>query len=205
MWAICNVIVSISPSVCSASSRASTLREASLLRMLEIVTVISSLLVASGGGEGTRDAGAGAGAGGSSAGMMGSREATEGSLARGKPSLEGSMLLGLAMPVVGEEDPGAAGTAVRRTGDAARGKLEGPGDAGREGLKLAGLAGRLSPPIRLIPAGEPGLCTPVAASRATWAGGAGSAWAGPCTRRSRSSSWVLSLAGSGPTRDHTFS
>ncbi|KAF8146243.1 hypothetical protein K438DRAFT_526866 [Mycena galopus ATCC 62051] len=95
-----------------------------------------------------------------------------------------------------------------RTGEPARGRFKGTGtgDAERRGFILAGLAGRGMPPFLEVVTGEPGRGIP-AARRLTWAGGAGvSPLLGPGTRRNRSSSWVLSLGDSGPTRRvQTFS
>jgi hypothetical protein len=117
------------------------------------------------------------------------------------------MLFGLPMPVVGDGGTALFGMGMRdvRTGEAARGRFEGAGDAERRGFIPAGLAGRGMPPVRAVVTGEPGRGIP-AAKRVTWAAGAGaSPLLGPGTRRNRSSSCVLSLGGNGPTSVHTFS
>lgn len=125
---------------------------------------------------------------------------------RGRPNREGSILRGLSL--FGEE--GAAeegGAAAGRNGDS--GRAAGPGEADR--TTFAGDCGR---PRREIPETEglAGLGTP-ATSRETAifaiagaAAGSALPWVlGPGTRRSRSSSWVLSLEDKGPTKDQTFS
>ena len=87
------------------------------------------------------------------------------------------------------------------------------GDAGRakrDGAAIAGLAGRPMPPMREIAlgAGDPDRGIPVATRDAWVASGAVSTLSGllaPGTRRSRSSSCVLSLGDRAPTRDQIFS
>jgi hypothetical protein len=65
--------------------------------------------------------------------------------------------LGLPIPVVGDEGTTVdVGTRDVRTGEAARGRCEGAGDAERRGFITDGLAGRGMPPIREVVTGEPG-------------------------------------------------
>lgn len=71
---------------------------------------------------------------------------------------------------------------------------------------MEGLAER-GAPMRDIAEGDAGRAAPTAKRATAGAGATGSGFsrAGPVTRRSRSSSCVFSLAGRGPTNDHTFS
>ena len=193
--AICSVMVSIRPSVCSASSRyctddgpslgpmarifwiffrASTLREASLLSMLDIVIVMSSGPFA-GTGSSSSSTGTGCdkwegtcpfvGCGAGSARAAAAREKLERGLANREGP--GRRLFGRPIPV---GEVGLLG-GCRRDGDAGRGN-EGAAAAGEAGLASLegpatdGLPGRGIAPKREVPAGDPGRGIPPA-SRVT--------------------------------------
>lgn len=207
---------------------------ASLLRMLRIVTAISSE-----GGTCVEYSGSFPGRGtcsglvsegvSSSVRVFTVWDVAAENAARGRPSLEGRRLFGRAMSF-GEPEEGLSSNGDRCdvcTGDSDRLTLEIVGDperivwageVGRASRELPAAADGLAGLGRVVirgTAGEPGLVTP-AVKRAT-AGAmaeeaAGSdavscfSWKlGPGTRRRRSSSCVLSFEGSGPTRDQTFS
>ena len=126
---------------------------------------------------------------------------------RGRPSRDGpgSKLLGLGLP--GEVGSAEAGGSIPdgRIGDSGRG-WENAGEADRTGM--AGDAGRANRETAATD-GLAGL-GPLAVRRVMPGAGmeVGSTFPcelGPGTRRSRSSSCVLSFDDSWPTRDHTFS
>lgn len=209
-WAICNVMVSIRPSVCSASSRycgtdgpasgptantfciffkASTLRVGSLLKILDMVTVISS-------DAGVYEAGSSLNGLASSAmsSLDGGCSSVSGCAAvyadgcvkfgRGRPSLDGNMLFGrpISRGDVGTAACGLTGKREGRTGDSERG-IEGAvgdpdravwagdvGRANRDAPAIEGLADRGGPAIRERAIGEAG--RGAAATRRATAGAA---------------------------------